>query len=142
MSSDLPNRKGWLTGALAGYPACPPFPSFTDFEARALSCLAEMFQTDAEEFRKQVRASRVVDRVNTIVGFYTRVLVDRSACRPLPIQTKCGHFEVAGIEHGMGVVLWAEDGYLKTIEGFTYNDDPLRGRDLSDLKFVALAELG
>jgi len=42
----------------------------------------------------------------------------------------------------MGVVLWAEDGYLKTIEGFTYNDDPLRGRDLSDLKFVALAELG
>lgn len=142
MNSELPNREGWLTGELAAYPACPPFPSFTNFEARALDCLASMFGADAKEFRKQVNASKVVDRVNTIVGFYTRVVVDRSACRPLPVRLKSGHFEVAGIEHGIGVVLWDEDGYLETIEGFTYDDNTLAGRDLSDLKLVALAQLG
>lgn len=142
MTSELPNRDGWLSGELADYPACPPFPSFTDFEARALDCLAGMFGPDADEFRKQVSASRVVDRVNTIVGFYTRVVVDRSATRPLAVSFKGGHFEVPGIDHGMGVVLWGEDGYLETIEGFTYDDDPLAGQDLSDLKFGALVQLG
>lgn len=68
--------------------------------------------------------------------------MDRSACRPLPIRAKGGHFEVADIEHGMGVVLWDKDGYLETIEGYTYDHDPLAGRDLADLEFVALAQLG
>lgn len=131
-----------MSGDLATLPACPPFPSFTDFELRALDSIASMFGDAEDEFRKQVAASTVTDRINTIVGFYTRVVVDRSACRPLPIQSKGGHFEVDGVEHGVGVVLWEEDGYLETIEGFTYDDDPLRGRELSDLKFIALSQLG
>jgi hypothetical protein len=142
MTSELPNRHGWMTGELAASPACPPFPSFTDFEVRALDCIAAMFGADADEFRRQVNASTVVDRINTIVGFYTRVVVDRSTCRPLSVRLKGGHFEVAGIELGMGVVLWDEGGYLETIEGFTYDDDPLEGRDLADLQFVALVQLG
>jgi hypothetical protein len=142
MDQKLPDRDGWVTGGLATSPACPPFPSFTEFELRALDCIASMFGDEEGEFRKQVASSVVTDRINTLVGFYTRVVVDRSACRPLPIQFKGGHFEVDAVEHGVGVVLWDEDGYLETIEGFTYDEDPLRGRELADLKFIALSQLG
>ncbi|CAN5509390.1 hypothetical protein BH10PSE4_BH10PSE4_28460 [soil metagenome] len=131
-----------MTGKLAASPPCPPFPAFTALELRALDCLAPMFGDDEAEFRRQVSAGEVVDRINTIVGFYTRVVVDRSLCRPLPIRFKGGHFEVGGIEHGMGVVLWDDDGYLETVKGFTYDDDPLLGRDLAELQFVAMAQLG
>lgn len=141
MELDIPNREGWVTGALAELPPCPPFPEFTDFEQRALDSIAALFDANEDAFRRQVAAARVVDRINTIVGFYTRVVVDRSKCQPLNIRAEGGHFDVEGIEHGMGVVLWEEDGYLDQIEGFTYSDDPLEGVDLAELKFIKLVQL-
>ncbi|CAN7210979.1 hypothetical protein LJR225_000746 [Phenylobacterium sp. LjRoot225] len=142
MELDIPNRDGWVTGALAELPPCPPFPEFTDFEQRALDSIAALFDADEDVFRRQIAAARVVDRINTIVGFYARVIVDRSKCQPLNMRAKGGHFEVEGIEHGMGVVLWEEDGYLNLIEGFTYSDSPLEGVDLAELKFIRLVQLG
>jgi hypothetical protein len=130
-------RDGWVTGPLASLPACPPFPEFTDFERKALDVIAECFGSDADKFLRQVDASEVIDRINTIHGFYTRVRADRSACEPLPITDSGGHFEVADIEHGVGVILWGEDGYLDQIEGFGYGADVFAGKDLSKLKFVS-----
>ncbi len=57
------------------------------------------------------------------------------------MRAKGGYFEVEGLEHGMSVVLWDDEGYLATIEGFTYEDDPLAGRDLATLKFIKLVRL-
>jgi len=131
-----------MNPSLADYPAIPPFPSFTDFEKQALACISEQFGSDEQAFRDQIAASKVVDRINTIVGFYTRVFVDRSLCRPLPVGLKGEHFEVDQVQHGVGIVLWEEDGYLETIEGFTYDDDPFEGRDLANLKFLRLVQLG
>jgi hypothetical protein len=82
-------------------------------------------------------ASRVVDRVNTNVGFYTRIVVDREAARPLPIKQTGAHFEVPGTRYGMMMALWDEDGYLSHIEGVTYGDDDLGGEGLADLDFVS-----
>lgn len=142
MSVEIPDRSGWLNEPLSSYPPVPPFPELTTFEARALDCLAEMLGSQADEFRKQATAYRVLDRVNTIVGFYTRVTVDRSVCSPLPILKLGGRFDVAGIEHGLGVILWGDEGYVETIEGYTYDDNALADRDLADLKFVACVQLG
>jgi hypothetical protein len=52
------------------------------------------------------------------------VIIDRSKCQPLKIRFKGGHFDVEGIEHGMRVILWDEEGYLDEIEDFTYSDAP------------------
>jgi hypothetical protein len=135
--SDVPAREGRLDEPSAGYPPVPPFPQFTNFERRALEVIASTFGAHADEFRQQILASRVTDRVNTVVGFYTHIDVDRSASGPLPITHKGAHFDVPGTRHGMWVVLWDDDGYLSTIEGVTYGvDDDMGGQDLVDLDFT------
>jgi hypothetical protein len=60
------------------------------------------------------------------------------------LEPSGAHFEVEGIEHGLGIVLWDTDGdgYLETVEGWTVDDYPLEGVDLADLKFVRLTQLG
>jgi hypothetical protein len=120
----------------------PAIPAFTDFETQSLNSIAALFETDAAAFRQQITSARVIDRINTIVGFYTRVVVDRSNCQPLSIRGKGAHFEVEGVDLGMGIVLWDDEGYLNQIEGFTYSDDPLARIDLAELKFVRLEQLG
>src|SRR5688572_26601397 len=127
MDASKPNRDDWMSGALAEAPACPPFPAFTDFERRALDSAASLFGEKADAFREQIATAQVVDRINTIVGFYTRVKVDRAKCSPVPFRHQGAHFEVEGIEHGLGIVLWDADGdgFLETIEGWTVDDDPL-----------------
>jgi hypothetical protein len=144
MNTPKPNRNGWMTGPLADAPACPPFPAFTDFERRALDSTATLFGDKADAFREQVASAEVLDRINTIVGFYTRVKVDRAKCSPVPLSHQSAHFEVEGIEHGLGIVLWDNDrdGYLETIEGWTVDENPLEGVDLAQLKFVRLTQLG
>lgn len=141
MTSSRPDRAGWMTGKCASLPSCPPIAAFTAFETRALDCLASLFESCEGEFRRQLAFARVIDRIKTAVGFRTRVSVDRSACRPLTMRLRGGHFDVEGLELGMGVILWDEGGYLDTIEGFTYEDVPLEGRELADLRFVRVVQL-
>jgi hypothetical protein len=135
--TDVPDRRGWLNEPLASYPAVPPFPQLTNFERRALDVIAEGFGSDASEFKRQIDACRVVDRVNTIVGFYTRTVVDKAAARPLTITYKGAHFEVPGTRYGMMVLLWSDDGYLSTIEATTYGEDDMGGQDLVNLDFIS-----
>lgn len=139
-----PNRDGWMTGELAVAPACPPFPAFTEFERRTLESTAPLFGQEAEAFLEQIASAEVVDRINTIVGFYTRVKVDRAKCSPVRMSHQGAHFEVEGIEHGLGIILWDTDGdgYLETIEGWTVDEDPLEGVDLAKVKFIRLTQLG
>ncbi|KHL24277.1 hypothetical protein PK98_15035 [Croceibacterium mercuriale] len=101
-----------------------------------------MFGNEAGKFLDQVNASKVIDRINTAHGFYTRVSVDRSLCSPIPVGQKGGSFKVEGIEHGLGVLLWGDDGFLETVEGYSYGGDPLLDRSLADLKFSRIEQLG
>ena len=122
---------------LASRPAIPLFPTLTNFERRTLTVIAKLFGPDETTFLQQVEAARVTDRINTVVGFYTRIAMDRSAVIALPITRKGAHFEVPGIRYGMLVTLWDDDGYLADIEGVTYRDDDLGGQDLADLDFTS-----
>lgn len=141
---EMPDRTGWMDGELATAPACPPFPEFTDFERKALDCIAPIFAELEGEFRNQIANAVVVDRINTIVGFYTRVKVDRTKSKPVPIRHKGAHFEVCNVEHGIGIVLWDSDndGFLETIEGYTVDQDPLREIDLAHIQSVRMEQLG
>lgn len=139
--SALPQRDGWVTGVLATYPACPPFPEFTAFESAALNTIASSFGADEAEFRRQLSAAKVIDRINSLAGFYTHVTVDRSVAQPVPIDGKGGHFAVTGVECGLGIVLWGKEGYLETIEGYSVVKDALRDRKLASLQLASLEKL-
>lgn len=134
---EVPDRVEWVDEPLASLRAIPPFPALTNFERRTLNVIAQLFGPDEATFLRQVEAARVTDRINTVVGFYTRIAMDRSALTALPITHKGAHFEVPGIRHGMLVTLWDEDGYLADIEGVTYGDDDLGGQQLADLDFTS-----
>lgn len=123
------------TGALATLPQCPPFPDLTAFERTVLDVLARTLDEDMDSFEAQVRAARVVGRINTIVGFYTDIEIDRSSCSPLSRSyNTIGVFcEFDRIPHGLGVILWFEAGYLRCLEGWTVDEDPLKGVDLATL---------
>lgn len=121
---------------LASLPAIPPFPELTNFERRTLSVIAKLFGPDEPAFLQQVEAAKVVDRINTVVGFYTRISMDRAALTALQITHKGAHFEVPGTRYGMLVTLWDEDGYLSEIEGVTYGEDDMGGQELTDLDFT------
>ena len=136
MSGPTPNRDGWKDGELAALPAIPPFPEFTDFERLALYSSAKECGPEEGAFREQVLNCRVIDRINTVVGFYTRVMVDRSVCPPVAIDFKGANFEVEHVEYGVGVILWGKDGYLGEIEGFTFGHNGLCGQSLATLRLL------
>lgn len=106
--------------------------------------MAPQFGDEAGAFREQVASAEVVDRINTVVGFYTKVKVDRASCSPVRLRHQGAHFQVEGTEHGIGIILWdqAGDGYLETIEGWTVDEGLLERADLANLKFVRLTNLG
>jgi hypothetical protein len=133
-----------MTGPLADAPASGPFPDFTDLEWRALQQIAPLFGNRERAFRRQVASAEVTDRINTIVGFYTRVRVDRSSCDAAQFRRQAAHFDVEGIEHGISVILWDDDGdgYLDTIEGVTVDENPLEGVELATLKLIRMTQLG
>jgi hypothetical protein len=138
LNKGVPDREGFVTGELATLAPCPPFPEFTDFEQKALDSIASLFGPDEIAFRQQVATARVLDRINTGVGFYTRIEIDRLVCQRLPIRARGGNFEVDNIEHGVGVVLWDDGGYLDQMEGFTYGADQLRDVALEQLTFLRM----
>jgi len=122
---------------LASLPAIPPFPELTKFERRTLSVIAKLFGPDEAAFLKQVDAARVTDRIDTAVGFYTRIAMDRATVAALEITHKGAHFEVPGTRYGMLVTLRDDDGYLADIEGVTYGEDDMGGQKLTDLDFTS-----
>ncbi len=142
MGGEIPSRDGWVSGELADLPSCPPFPDLTDFEQKAPAAIAELFGPAEAAFREQIAACAVVDRINTVHGFFPRVAVDRSMCRPAPIRGKGATFEAQGVPFGLGVILWEKDGYLETIEGYTFVEPGLANVELARLRFSDVESLG
>jgi hypothetical protein len=137
MSEPIPDRTGWLDGYADKAPSLP-LVELTAFEREALRLIAPQFGAQEADFQRQVAHARVTDRVHTVVGFYTRVEVDRSACAPVAFEQQGGAFEVPGVEAGLGVVLWGSAGYLETIEGYSYGDADLESLELRDLRCGAM----
>lgn len=120
--TDRPGRETWTSGALARRSTVGPFPAFTPFETHALRS-ASRSGDPQDALRKQVQLARVVDRINTGAGFYARIEVDRArAPRMETRQRDAGIFAVEGLDHGLGVILWFEDGYLVDIEGYSFGE--------------------
>jgi hypothetical protein len=148
MANEIPDRTGWLSEPLASYPPVPPFPNFTPFEAGVLECVARQSGPYEQIFRQQIMAARVVDRINTIVGFYTRVSINRAEAPPLPElrANLCGvQTELAEANWGLVFILRYENGFLDDIEGalnysgeFQPDEDTLGDKSLGALTLCAV----
>jgi hypothetical protein len=117
----------------------PPIGELTAFENAVLAEIGARLGDDGAEFLEQVRNARVLGRQNTAVGIHTDLEIDKSACRALPFKDghfAGDHFQVEQLEIGVGIELYAKDGFLTTIEGWTVSDDELTDSGIADLKIV------
>lgn len=81
--------------------------------------------------RIQAESARVVERRKTGVGFFCDFEVEAGAPTVEgDFQISDVHGELAGLDHGVGFVLFVRSGRLSMLEGFTFDEPwPQRIRD-------------
>jgi hypothetical protein len=110
--------------------------SLWPIERAVLEAAAHDYQAAADGLREQLAAAQITDFENTGAGFFSSVNVSEDAPRlteksPLDAATA----SVGSIEHGMGFLVFLEDGYVSLIEGYTYGDVSTVGVDFSSVDF-------
>jgi len=80
---------------------------------------------------------RVTARKNTGAGFYTTLDVSRRSLIE-GVASPVGDVGavIAGLEHGMGFLLWLRDGHIHELEGYAYEDTS--GIDFERVAFGAV----
>ena len=81
-------------------------------------------------------AAQVIDFKNTGAGFFSRVSVSPTAPRltgKSPLDAATG--SVDDVEHGMGFLVFLEDGYVSLIEGYAYGDVSTLDIDFASVDF-------
>jgi hypothetical protein len=86
----------------------------------------------------QLDSVRVAKRENTGAGFYTTFEVSAPATMD-GVKSPLGDVgaTVQGLEHGMGFLLWLEDGRINQLEGYSY-EESTTGLDLQRIRFSAV----
>ena len=99
-------------------------PAFTPLELAALNSIFEETPELAAALRGQLAVATVTERTNSGAGFFTTIAVPHSAARvdsPRVLGEETGA-RVAGLEHGLGFVLFMNDGRFDTLEGYAYGE--------------------
>jgi hypothetical protein len=110
---------------------------FTELELAALHSMFSEAPELAPQLERQLSVATVAKRENTGVGFFTTLSVPPTAEpveRSEPISGET-HARLPGLEHGLGFVLFFEEGRIETLEGFTYGDETTTSLDLTNLTF-------
>jgi hypothetical protein len=98
----------------------------TTFESKILGWIIQNCDDDA--VKHQLQSASVSDRRNTGVGCYSEIEIvdgvdatnaDYGQRGPLSGPK----FESTILQHGGGTLLWFENGYAKTLEIFTYEEN-------------------
>jgi hypothetical protein len=110
--------------------------SLWPIERAVLEAAAHDYQASANSLREQIAAAQVTDFENTGVGFFSTVSVSPAAPRltdKSPLDAATG--SVDDVEHGMGFLVFLEDGYVSLIEGYTYGDVSTLDIDFASVDF-------
>lgn len=112
--------------------------SLSNLERAVLLAIANQYPVHGTALRLQVRSASVALRENTGVGFFT-TLSDVGGPRIEGAPSPLGDIgaDVDGVAHGMGFLLWLQDGFAETLEGYTYDGDTAE-LDLSSLRWSNL----
>jgi len=97
---------------------------FTPLEQGVLRAIYEMHPVDRAALEAQLSTAVILSRENTGAGFYTRFSVKR--CSDTAIggeRLRRGPVaKIDGLEHGMGFILWLNEGYADCLEGYCYEE--------------------
>lgn len=96
----------------------------TPLERAVLRSLCEAHPIDQAALEGQLSTAIVLSRENTGVGFYTRLSIERSAGAPIGGERLRNGpaAKIDGLKHGMGFILWLEEGYADCLEGYCYEE--------------------
>src|SRR6266481_7691242 len=95
---------------------------FTHLEQAVLTAICEMCSPDQAALEAQLSTATLLSRENTGAGFYARFVVDRALSTAIgDMRSRNGpEAKIDGLEHGMGFILWLEEGYADCLEGYSY----------------------
>jgi hypothetical protein len=115
--------------------------AFTALERAALLSIFSETPALAPALEAQLALASVTGRENSGRGFFTMIAVADAAPRVdsprvLGNETQA---RIAGLDYGLGIILFMEDGRLDLLEGFTYGES-LAALDLSALAFEICRE--
>jgi hypothetical protein len=118
--------------------------AFTPFERAVLSAIGGMYPEDQPSLKGQLSTATFRSRENTGAGFFTHLTVDRDPTLVIGgRRLRDGpSAKVAGLEHGMGFILWLEDGYANCLEGYSYGNESTIGIELGTVRFELVQALG
>ena len=105
-------------------------------ERAVLEAAAHDYQASADGLRQQIATAQVTDFENSGAGFFSTVRVSPEAPRltdKSPLDAATGN--VCGIEHGMGFLVFLDDGYVTLIEGYTNGDVSTVAIDFETVNF-------
>jgi hypothetical protein len=97
----------------------------TDLERAAMEMMLEGESSVLEALRRQWTHATISRRELTGCGFFTYLAVARAVSEPtMPRRLVISgpHGEIPGLAHGVGFVLFVEEGYLSFLEGFSYDE--------------------
>jgi len=97
---------------------------FTPLEQAVLRAICEMHPMDRAVLEGQLSTAMILSRENTGAGFYTRFSIERRSGTAIEGE-RLRHGPVAridGLEHGMGFILWINEGYADCLEGYCYEE--------------------
>lgn len=111
--------------------------TFSELELAALHSIFSETPELALGLERQLAVATVTERENSGGGFFTTIAVADevptvSSPRVLGYETQA---RVAGLEHGLGFVLFMEHGRLHLLEGFAWGPESTAALDLTALKF-------
>jgi hypothetical protein len=98
---------------------------FTPLERAVLAAICEKHPEDRVALKDQLSTAALRSRENTGAGFYTRFTVDRGSSAALKgprLRYGPPLVKVEGLEHGMGFILWLEEGYAHQLEGYAFDE--------------------
>jgi len=94
---------------------------FTTLERAVLAAICDINPEDRAALEAQLLTATLLSRENTGAGFFTHFMIDRTSCTAIGGK-RLRHgpqAKMAGLEHGMGLILWLKEGYANCLEGYS-----------------------
>jgi hypothetical protein len=113
----------------------PTDSNFTPLEKAVFVAICETHLADRAVLSTQLASAAFSSRENTGAGFYTHFEVERTSPPTIEHGPLGGpEAKIDGLEHGMGFILWLENGYAKCLEGYCYDESTV-GIDFEQVGF-------
>jgi hypothetical protein len=109
-------------------------------EIEVLRTIAQIQNIEIDIFEMWLSTACVTARENTGAGFYTTFQIEGPVLAD--VSSPLGDVwadAVSGLSHGMGFLLWLEDGCIHVLEGFAFGEDT-SGIDFQTVDFVLVDE--